>query len=151
MTRQRTIYLAGVDPSRATHGKPENPGFEHFMWYFMRLSGLALVILAMGHMIIMHVLVQLSGQEVNFAFVTSRWGTPFWRIYDFLLLVLALIHGVNGTRVVLGDFVRRGGLRTTLLVGLAAVTVVWMVLGMVVIIGFNPATAGASSVSPFAK
>ncbi|HLY36102.1 MAG TPA: succinate dehydrogenase [Candidatus Limnocylindria bacterium] len=151
MTRQRTIYVSGADPSRDAHARPTNPGFERFMWYFMRLSGLALVILAMGHMIIMHVLVQLSGQEVNFAFVTSRWGTPFWRIYDFLLLVLALIHGVNGTRIVLGDFVRRGGLRTTLLVGLAAVTVVWMVLGMVVIIGFDPATAGASSVSPFAK
>jgi succinate dehydrogenase / fumarate reductase, membrane anchor subunit len=151
MSRQRTIYVSGVDPSRGAHGKPANPGFERFMWYFMRLSGLALVILALGHMIIMHVLVQLSGDEVNFAFVTSRWGTPFWRIYDFLLLVLALIHGVNGTRIVLNDFVRRGGLRSALLIGLAAVTVVWMVLGMVVIIGFDPNTAGAGGVSPFAK
>jgi succinate dehydrogenase / fumarate reductase membrane anchor subunit len=150
MSRQRTIYLSGSDPSRGAHGKPANPGFERFMWYFMRLSGLALVILALGHMIIMHVLVQLTGDEVNFAFVTSRWGTPFWRIYDFLLLVLALIHGVNGTRVVLGDFVRRGGLRTALLVGLGALTVVWMVLGMVVIIGFNPLTAGASIANPLA-
>jgi succinate dehydrogenase / fumarate reductase, membrane anchor subunit len=151
MSRQRTIYVSGVDPSRQAHARPVNPGFERFMWYFMRLSGLALVILALGHMIIMHVLVQLSGQEVNFAFVTSRWGTPFWRIYDFLLLVLALVHGVNGTRVVIGDFVRRGGLRTALLLVLASATVVLLVLGMVVIIGFDPATAGASSVSPFAK
>ena len=22
--------------------------------------------------------VELNGQEINFAFVTSRWGTPFW-------------------------------------------------------------------------
>ena len=141
MTRQRTIYLSRVNPSRAARRRPENPGFERFMWYFMRLSGLALVILALGHMIIMHVLVQLSGSEVNFAFVTSRWGTPFWRIYDLLLLVLALIHGVNGTRIVIGDFVARGGLRTLLLVTLGGITVIWMLLGMLVIIGFNPATA----------
>lgn len=151
MSRQRTIYLSGVDPSRGAHARPTNPGFERFMWYFMRLSGLALVILALGHMIIMHVLVQLSGEEVNFAFVTSRWGTPFWRIYDLLLLVLALIHGVNGTRVVIGDFVRRGGLRNTLIVVLAGATLVWLVLGMVVIIGFDPNTAGASAANPFAK
>lgn len=149
MSRERTIYVSGTRP-RAAHTRPENPGLERFLWYFMRISGVLLVILALGHMLIMHVLVQLSGQEVNFAFVTSRWGTPFWRIYDFLLLVLALIHGVNGTRVVIGDFVHRGGLRTTLLLGLAAVTAVWLVLGMVVIIGFNPNTAGVS-VSPFAK
>jgi succinate dehydrogenase / fumarate reductase membrane anchor subunit len=151
MSRQRTIYVSGVDPTRRPSPRPVNPGFERFMWYFMRLSGLALVILALGHMIIMHVLVQLSGEEVNFAFVTSRWGTPFWRIYDFLLLVLALIHGVNGTRVVIGDFVRRGGLRTTLLLVLVGATLVWMVLGMVVIIGFDPNTAGAGGISPFAK
>jgi succinate dehydrogenase / fumarate reductase, membrane anchor subunit len=64
----------------------------------MRLSGLALVVLALGHMFIMHVLVMLTGAEVNFAFVQSRWGTPFWRIYDFALLVLAFVHGARGAR-----------------------------------------------------
>ncbi|TMB53484.1 MAG: succinate dehydrogenase [Chloroflexi bacterium] len=147
MTRLRTIYLSGKNPSRAARVRPENPGFERFMWYFMRISGLALVILALGHMLIMHVLVQLTGQPVDFGFVTSRWGNPFWRVYDFLLLVLALIHGVNGTRIVIGDFVGRGGLRALLLVSLGAVTVLWLILGMIVIIGFNPATSPA--VGPF--
>jgi succinate dehydrogenase / fumarate reductase, membrane anchor subunit len=150
MSRERTIYVSDVRQPRPSHARPENPGLERFLWYFMRISGVLLVVLALGHMLLMHVLTQLTGQEVNFGFVTERWGSPFWRIYDFLLLVLALIHGVNGTRVVIGDFVHRGGLRTTLLLGLAAVTAVWLVLGMVVIIGFNPDTAGVS-VSPFAK
>ena len=48
----------------------------------MRLSGLALVFLALGHMLIMHVLVQLSGQEVDFAFVTSRWGFSVYGVRD---------------------------------------------------------------------
>ena len=85
----------------------------------MRLSGLALVILALGHMFIMHVLVRSAGQEIDFAFVPSRWGTPFWRIYDVLLLVLAFVHGVNGARVVITDFVPRGGIRMVLTIGLA--------------------------------
>ena len=113
----------------------------------MRLSGLALVILALGHMLIMHVLVQLTGQELSFAFVTSRWGTPFWRIYDAVLLVLALLHGVNGARVVIGDLVPRGGVRTLLIIGLALVAAAWLVLGLFVVVFFNPDSA--PSVSPF--
>ena len=113
----------------------------------MRLSGLALVLLALGHMLIMHVLVQLAGQEVNFAFVTSRWGTPFWRIYDALLLVLALVHGVNGARVVITDLVPRGGIRNLLVVGLGILAVAWLLLGLMVVVFFNP--EGAPAVGPF--
>jgi succinate dehydrogenase / fumarate reductase membrane anchor subunit len=113
----------------------------------MRLSGLALVILALGHMLIMHVLVQLSGQEVDFAFVTSRWGTPFWRIYDAILLVLALVHGVNGARVVITDLVPRGGIRNLLVAGLGVLAVAWLLLGLLVVVFFNP--EGAPAVGPF--
>ena len=70
------------EPVAGRPAKPEASGRERFWWYFMRLSGLALVILALGHMFIMHVLVELTGGEIDFAFVQSRWGTPFWRIYD---------------------------------------------------------------------
>ncbi len=145
MSRERTIYLSGSNPSQAAKTRPENPGFERFMWYFMRISGLLLVFLALGHMIIMHVVTEITGQEVNFAFVTSRWGTPFWRIYDLLLLLLALVHGVNGARIVIGDYVHRGGWRTFLLIGLGAFTLVWLLLGIFVVIAFNPAAAPAGA------
>jgi succinate dehydrogenase / fumarate reductase membrane anchor subunit len=135
------------NPSRAARPRPSEPGLERFMWYFMRLSGLALVILAMGHMLIMHVLVQLTGQEINFAFVTSRWGTPFWRIYDLLLLVLALVHGVNGARIIIGDYIARGGLRRLLIAILLAITLVWLLIGIFVIVAFNP--VGAPAIGPF--
>jgi succinate dehydrogenase / fumarate reductase membrane anchor subunit len=141
MSRERTIYLSGADPSRAAKLRPENPGFERFMWYFMRISGLLLVFLALGHMIIMHVVTEITGQEVNFAFVTSRWGSPFWRIYDLLLLLLALVHGVNGARIVIGDLVHRGGWRSFLIIGLGVFTLVWLLLGIFVIVAFNPDTA----------
>jgi succinate dehydrogenase / fumarate reductase membrane anchor subunit len=145
MSRERTIYLSGSNPSQAAKLRPENPGFERFMWYFMRISGLLLVVLALGHMIIMHVVTEITGQEVNFAFVTSRWGTPFWRIYDLLLLLLALVHGVNGARIVIGDYVHRGGFRSFLLIGLGAFALVWLLLGIFVVIAFNPATAPAGA------
>lgn len=140
--RPRTIY---TNPSRAARPKPEASGRERFWWYYMRLSGLALVFLALGHMLIMHVLVQLTGQEVDFAFVQSRWGTPFWRIYDLLLLVLAFVHGANGARVVIGDYVANRTARSLLIGLLLLVSAVWLVLGMAVIVLFDP---NAASVSP---
>jgi len=135
------------NPSRAATPRPTQPGFERFMWYFTRISGLLLVLLALGHMLIMHVLVQLTGQEINFAFVTSRWGSPFWRIYDLLLLVLALIHGVNGARIIIGDYVVRGGLRGLLIGLLMVMTLIWLLTGVFVIATFDP--NGAPAAGPF--
>ncbi len=136
--RPRTIY---TNPSRAARPLPEASGRERFWWYFMRLSGLALVFLALGHMLIMHVLVELTGGEINFAFVQSRWGTPFWRIYDFLLLVLAFVHGANGTRVVIGDWIANRTARGLLIGILLFVSALWLLLGMAVIVFFDPNTA----------
>ena len=142
--RPRVIY---TNPSRSARPRPTASGRERFWWYFMRLSGLALVFLALGHMFIMHVLVELTGGEIDFAFVQSRWGTPFWRIYDLLLLVLAFIHGANGARVVIGDYVVNRTARSLLIGILLAISAVWLVLGMAVIAFFDPNSA--PPVGPF--
>ena len=134
------------NPSRAATPRPE-PGRDRLWWYFMRISGLLLVLLALGHMFIMHVLVVMTGQEINFAFVTSRWGTPFWRIYDLLLLVLALVHVARVARTVIADYTR-GGLRALLVWLLIAITGVWLALGILVLVTFDPASAPAN-IGPF--
>jgi succinate dehydrogenase / fumarate reductase membrane anchor subunit len=139
--RPRVIY---ANPSRAARPKPEASGRERFWWYFMRLSGLALVILALGHMFIMHVLVELTGGEIDFAFVQSRWGSPFWRIYDFLLLVLAFLHGANGARVVIGDYIAHPTAKRLLIGLLLAISGIWLVLGMAVIAFFDPTAHSVS-------
>jgi succinate dehydrogenase / fumarate reductase membrane anchor subunit len=139
--RPRVIY---ANPSRAARPKPEASGRERFWWFFMRLSGLALVILALGHMFIMHVLVELTGGEIDFAFVQSRWGSPFWRIYDFLLLVLAFLHGANGARVVIGDYVAHPTAKRLLIGLLLAISGIWLVLGMAVIVFFDPSAHSVS-------
>ena len=142
--RARTIY---ENPSRAARPMPEASGRERFWWWFMRLSGLALVILALGHMFIMHVLVQMTGGEIDFAFVQSRWGTPFWRIYDLLLLVLAFLHGTNGARIVISDYVTNRTGRSLIIGLLLVISGIWLVLGMAVIALFDPNTA--PPVGPF--
>lgn len=113
----------------------------------MRLSGLALVFLALGHMFIMHVLVVVTGAEIDFAFVQSRWGSPFWRIYDLLLLLLAFVHGANGARVVIGDYVANRTARSLLVGFLLVVSAIWLLLGIAIIAFFDPSTA--PPVGPF--
>jgi succinate dehydrogenase / fumarate reductase membrane anchor subunit len=76
---------------------------ELWSWYFFRWSGLLLVFLALGHVLIMHIVNNVD--VINYAFVADRWQAIGWRIYDWLLLALALTHGMNGLRVVLDDYV----------------------------------------------
>jgi succinate dehydrogenase / fumarate reductase membrane anchor subunit len=109
-------------PPRAGR-EPPRRGAELWWWVFMRLSGLVLLILAVGHVLIMHVFGGGIGR-VNFGFVALRWQSPFWRTWDWLMLSLALVHGVNGLRMITLDYVRRPGVR-------AAVTGVWSVTGVV--------------------
>ena len=139
----RTVY---TNPSRAARPKPEGSPRERLWWYFMRLSGLALVLLVLGHMLIMHVLVELTGSEIDFAFVQSRWGTPFWRIYDLLMLVLAFVHGANGARIVVSDYVTHRTARSLIIGILLAVSAIWLLLGTLVILLFDPQSAAMGMV-----
>jgi len=86
-------------------------GYELFMWYFMRISGLALVFLAVGHLFIMHILNNV--ETINYAFVASRWTAPrtgwIWRLWDVSLISLAVIHGFNGLREILYEYLTSGG------------------------------------------
>src|SRR5919109_1300299 len=65
--------------------------FELYAWIFMRVSGVLLVLLVLLHFAIMHV-VGGGLDRVNFAFVSGRWANPFWRVYDFAMLTLALLR-----------------------------------------------------------
>lgn len=76
---------------------------EMTAWKWMRYSGLLLIPLAWGHVLIQDVLVGVDNIDLNY--VSMRWGYLGWRIYDFFLLVFALAHGVNGLRQVVLDFV----------------------------------------------
>lgn len=75
----------------------------------MRLSGLALVFLALVHFSVTHIVNDVV--ETDYDFVADRWGNPFWKVFDWLLLALALAHGLNGLRWIVSDYVRRPGVR----------------------------------------
>jgi len=71
----------------------------------MRYSGLLLIPLAWGHVLIQDVYVGVD--RISLDYVSVRWAFIGWRIYDFFLLIFALAHGMNGARQVILDFVYR--------------------------------------------
>ena len=88
----------------ASYGRPKpSGGLDLYSWLFMRVSGLVLLFLALGHLVIMHLIHNV--EEINYLFVANRYAAWGWRFYDLALLVLAMIHGVNGTRVIMDDYV----------------------------------------------
>jgi succinate dehydrogenase / fumarate reductase, membrane anchor subunit len=113
-------------------------GFELWAWLFMRLSGIALLVLAVGHVLIMHVLDE-GVDRVDFAFIQLRWSSLFWKTWDWLMLVLALVHGVNGLRVVVLDYVRPAGVRFAINSFFTVLGAALMVLGTIVVVSFDPA------------
>ena len=114
-------------------------GFELWMWLFMRISGILLVLLAIGHTLIMHV-PEGGVSRIDFAFVAERWQYPFWRVWDWMLLSLALIHGVNGLRNVTLDYVRSAGWRFAINMVFYVLGFGVFVLGTVVVFTFDPSS-----------
>ncbi len=84
-------------------------GVELFAWYFLRISGVALVVLALGHIFITHYVNVPS--ETTTEFVLGRWRNPLWRTFDWLLLIAAMLHGLIGLRLSIDDYLHSAGLR----------------------------------------
>lgn len=112
--------------------------FETWSWFFMRISGLILVFLALTHFSITHIFNDVT--HTNAGFVTRRWNNPLWRIFDWSLLALGLLHGVNGVRLITDDYVRNPRTRAFTKALVYAVTFAMFAYGTLTIITFRPFT-----------
>ena len=108
---------------------------ERYGYFFMRLSGVALIVLAIGHMMIQHVLNDVH--SLTLEFVRQQWSSWGWRAYDLFLLVFAISHGFNGLRVILEDYIHNP--RTVKLIRwfLAIFTIVTIIWSAVAIATFD--------------
>ena len=119
-------------PSQSSH-----TNVEMYAWVFQRISGLLLIVLVLGHLLIMNVL-DGGVQRINFSFVAGRWSSPFWRTWDLAQLWLAMLHGTNGLRTVINDYAERDGTRFWLKMLLYSSSALILMLGTLVIFTFDP-------------
>ncbi len=98
--------------------------FELYMWFFTRVSGLLMLLLAAYSIIYANLIggrgLMDAGAQTRWAFfpisfhvtsskveVTPNFQNAFWQFYSLLLFTFAATHGANGIRVILADYVRR--------------------------------------------
>ena len=114
-------------------------GFELWSWLFMRISGLVLLGLALGHLVIMHLINTVD--VIDYDFVAGRYAGWFWRGYDLTMLVLAMLHGLNGVRILIDDYVHPPRWRRFAIGALYLIGGVFLGIGVVAVVCFQPSGA----------
>ena len=117
--------------SQVGRPKPQGGGLELAIWYLMRLTGLALFVLALSHFLIVHLVVDPSEQNASWI-QEVRWSSMFWRAFDWTMLMMVLFHAFMGVRTVIADYAN-GGLRTALLMALYLTGIFLFVIGTMVV------------------
>lgn len=119
--------------STITRSVQLKPNYDSIAWKWMRYSGILLVPLAWGHVLIQDVLVGVH--KIDLDYVALRWSMWGWRAYDFFLLAFAFAHGVNGLRQVLDDYIIDARWRNIISWFLLVFWLVITLIGAVAIIG----------------
>lgn len=122
-----------VAPSRKTR----RFNLEKWGWVFMRASGVLLVILIFGHLFV-NLMLGEGIHALDFAFIAGKFADPWWQWWDVIMLWLALIHGANGMRTVVNDYVTNQTARKALVWALALAAGLLIVLGTLVVFTFDP-------------
>ena len=125
-----------VLPNRMTVRKVARRGrpLESYLWFFMRLSGVALLVLAVGHMVMQHIQNDVHDASLEWV-LNSRWAFAWIRVWDFALLGLAFIHGLNGFHTVMVDYVHNATAIKIIRALIVVVGGIILIIGAVAIIG----------------
>ena len=121
-------------PAPSSRAARPRQSFETWSWFFMRISGLILLFLALIHFSLTHILHDVV--DTDFGFVQRRWHNLGWRIFDWSLLALALGHGLNGLRMIIDDYVRSPAKRAATKAFLYSLSGVLFAYGTLVIFSF---------------
>ena len=131
-----------IDP-KYKRGPKSRSSFEMLAWLFMRLSGVALIVLIFGHLI-SNLIVGDGINAISFGFVAGKWADPIWQFWDLAMLWLAMLHGTNGVRTIINDYAEKHSTRAWLKGILYVATIFIIVLGSLVIFTFDPCVAGST-------
>ena len=128
-----------AEPRSSRRAPQRRPGvnLEQTGWIFMRVSGVLLVVLIFGHLFV-NLMLGDGIHAIDFAFVAGKFASPFWQWWDVIMLWLALIHGTNGMRTIVNDYVTHRTARRVLVWALWLTAAFLIVLGTLVVFTFDP-------------
>src|SRR2546429_3541574 len=76
--------------------RPVSGGFETFSWYFMRISAIGLIFLAIIHLILNHVTTDVAC--TSYQLIAGRYANPYWRGCCSLLFMWAVLLRPDSAR-----------------------------------------------------
>jgi succinate dehydrogenase / fumarate reductase membrane anchor subunit len=129
-----------VSPVSRARRRPLRSRRELYVWYLMRVTGLALFVLALAHFSILHFIWDPAAQNAEFI-RNERWNQIFWRGFDWLLLMMVLFHAFLGVRTVIQDYVHGPTARAIWMSTLFVTGVLVLVIGTQVVLTL-PTPAG---------
>ena len=132
---------------RSPQIRKKGVNLEKVGWVYMRVSGVLLVVLIFGHLFT-NLIVGDGIHALDWGFVAGKLANPFWQWWDILMLWLALIHGANGMRTIVNDYVTGEKVRKTLVWAVFVAAGLLIVLGTLVVFAFDPCN-GVTSDSVF--
>jgi succinate dehydrogenase / fumarate reductase, membrane anchor subunit len=112
-------------------------GFEVISWFFMRVSGLILIFLALYHLIWWNLVIGV--EHLDSQIVIERWNNPLWRFFNIALVTFSMLHGLNGARYSIEDYVRHPGWQVAAKAVVYTVVLGAMVFGIFALITFDAA------------
>jgi len=118
--------------SRGGRPRPVGSAVDLYVWYAVRISSLALFVLALAHFAMTHFVFDPADQSAEWVRQT-RWSSVALRALDWGMLMAVLVHGFLGMRTVLQDYVP-SRVRSLALGALYALALVLFALGTQVVL-----------------
>jgi succinate dehydrogenase / fumarate reductase membrane anchor subunit len=103
----------------------------------MRVSGLILVLLALYHLVWWNLVIGV--EHLDSRVVIERWNNPLWRVFNVALVTFALLHGLNGARYSIEDYVPAGGWRVAAKAVVYTIVFATLAIGVFALVSFDPA------------
>lgn len=128
-----------IDDKPTTRKVKVKRNFERDAYMFMRISGLLLLFLAIQHTFLQIILNDVHDLSVNV--VADNWSRLTRRFSEWVLMVFALAHGLNGLKNILEDYVHSDGAMRTIKMVLLAFYIITVVVVSYAIITFDPDAA----------
>jgi succinate dehydrogenase / fumarate reductase membrane anchor subunit len=104
-------------------------------WVFMRISGFLLIFLTFGHLWANNM--AFNAGLIDFDYVAGRLAQPSVKVLDTFLLGFAMLHGVNGLRYSIEDYVKSPSRRVFWKYLLFTVAAIVFVLGAMALWTFS--------------
>jgi succinate dehydrogenase hydrophobic membrane anchor protein len=104
-------------------------------WMFQRISGVALVVLTVGHYFMMHYAAK-SGHD--FGSTADRLAQPIYKGLYLAFITIGMYHGVQGLWNIVRDFKLKPSMTYTILGCLVVFALIFLGMGWNTMLTFDP-------------